>query len=135
MSDKVFLDTNVLVYSYSVSEEDKQLTARKLIAEADSYISTQVLTELTNTLTRKFKLPYEAALMAINECCANNHVFINNPETIKGAIKIADKYGFSFYDSLIISAALETDCKILYSEDMHHGQVLEKKLQITNPFH
>ncbi|SKB51925.1 PIN domain-containing protein [Parapedobacter luteus] len=56
MSDKVFLDTNILVYSYSVSDKDKQLTARKIIAETDSYVSTQVLTELTNTLTRKFKL-------------------------------------------------------------------------------
>jgi len=121
MSDKVFLDTNILVYSYSISEKDKQLTARRLITETDSHISTQVLTELTNTLTRKFKLPFEEALKAIKECCTNNNVFVNSPETIKGAIKIADKYRFSFYDSLIISAALEATCKILYSEDMHHG--------------
>jgi len=134
MSDKVFLDTNILVYSYSVSEKDKQLTARKLITETDSYISTQVLTELSNTLTRKFKLPFDGVLKAIDECCTNNHVFINNPETIKEAIKIADRYRFSFYDSLIISAALESGCKVLYSEDMHHGQVIEKKLKITSPF-
>ncbi|WP_257670917.1 PIN domain-containing protein [Parapedobacter tibetensis] len=132
MSDKVFLDTNILVYSYSVSEKDKQLTARKLITKTDSHISTQVLTELSNTLTRKFKLPFDGALKAIDECCANNQVFINNPETIKEAIKVADKYRFSFYDSLIISAAIESGCKILYSEDMHHGQVIEKKLTIMN---
>lgn len=134
MSDKVFLDTNILVYSYSVSEKAKQHTARQLISETTSHISTQVLTELTNTLTRKFKLPFETALKAIDECCANNHVFVNNIETITAAVKIADKYGFSFYDSLIVSAALESDCKILYSEDMHHGQVIEKKLNIQNPF-
>ncbi len=134
MSGRVFLDTNILVYSYSVSEKDKQLTARKLISETDSHISTQVLTELTNTLTRKFKLSLDEALKAIKECCTNNHVFVNDPETIKGAIKIADKYRFSFYDSLIISAALESDCKVLYSEDLHNGQIIEKKLKIQNPF-
>jgi len=89
---------------------------------------------LTNTLTRKFKLPLNSAIKAIDECCANNNVFVNNPETIKGAINIADRYGFSFYDSLIISAALESDCKVLYSEDLHNGQIIEKKLKIQNPF-
>lgn len=129
MNDNVFLDTNILVYSYSISEKDKQFIARKLIAESDSYISTQVLTELANTLIRKFKLSFDITLEAIHECSANNHVFTNNPQTIKKAIKIAEKYGFSFYDSLIISAALESGCKLLYSEDMHHGQIIEKSLR------
>src|SRR3546814_13759222 len=86
-----------------------------LFRSKESYISTQVLTELSNTLTRKFKLSFESTLKAIDECCANSQVFINNSETIRGAIKIADRYRFSFYDSLIISAALESGCKILYS--------------------
>ena len=68
------------------------------------------------------------------ECSSNNRVFVNNPETIKKAIEIANKYGFSFYDSLIINAAIESGCKMLYSEDMQHGQVIEKKLTIINPF-
>src|SRR3546814_1182082 len=72
MSDRVFLDTNILVYSYSVSEHEKQVIARKLITETDSYISTQVLTELANTLTRKFKLDYAVTLKALNECCARS---------------------------------------------------------------
>lgn len=134
MSDKVFLDTNILVYSYSISEKEKQRTARKLISDTDSHISTQVLTELANILTRKFKLPLDTVLKAIDECGANNHVFVNNPETIKGAINVAARHGFSFYDSLIISAALESGCTVLYSEDLHHGQVIEKKLKIQNPF-
>ena len=54
MNDKVFLDTNILVYAYSNTEPDKQAIARNIIAENESYISTQVLQELTNTLTRKF---------------------------------------------------------------------------------
>jgi predicted nucleic acid-binding protein len=50
------------------------------------------------------------------------------------ACQIAEKYHFSFYDSLIIAASLECDCNILYSEDMHHGQIIENKLKIVNPF-
>src|SRR3546814_17348917 len=111
MSDKVFLDTNILVYSYSVSEKDKQLTARKFIIETESYISTQVLTEMSNTLTRKFKLSFESTLKAIDECCENSQVFINNTETIRCNIKIADRYRFSFYASLIISADIKYDFK------------------------
>jgi predicted nucleic acid-binding protein len=47
---------------------------------------------------------------------------------------IAEKYRYSFYDSLIISAALSSGCKILFSEDLHHGQLIEGKLKIVNPF-
>jgi predicted nucleic acid-binding protein len=47
---------------------------------------------------------------------------------------IAEKYGFSLYDSMIVSAALQSDCIILYSEDMLHGQEIEAKLVISNPF-
>jgi len=134
MNDKVFLDSNILIYSYSFTESDKQQTARKLIIENNSFISTQVLQELVNTLTRKFKFNYDDALRALEESCINNYVLTNSEKTITSACKIADRYGFSFYDSLIISSALESDCSILYSEDLNNGQVIERKLKIVNPF-
>ena len=59
---------------------------------------------------------------------------MNSEKTIFEACHLAARYQFSFYDSLILSAALECECSILYSEDMSHGQVIEKKLTITNPF-
>ena len=65
MSDNVFLDTNILVYSYSSTEPEKQAIARKLIADSNSFISTQVLQELTNTITRKFKFTYQDAINAM----------------------------------------------------------------------
>jgi predicted nucleic acid-binding protein len=61
MSDKVFLDNNNLVYSYSNSELIKQEIARKIIVESNSFISTQVLQELCNIVTRKFKFSYDEA--------------------------------------------------------------------------
>lgn len=134
MSDKVFLDTNIIIYSYSSTEPEKQAIACKLIAEEKTYISTQVLTELCNTITKKLKQSYSVAADAIHECIENNSVFVNTPQTIENATKIAERYGFSFYDSLIISAAINAGCNLLYSEDLHHNQMIEKKLKIINPF-
>jgi len=71
---------------------------------------------------------------AIDECCGNSQLTINSKETILSAAHIANRYGFSFYDSLIIAAALETGCSVLYSEDLNNGQIIEKKLKIVNPF-
>lgn len=133
MSDNVFFDTNIIVYSYSNSEADKQSIARLLISTHNSYVSTQVLQELTNTLTKKFKFSYENAIDTIIECCKNNHLYINSDATILEACKVAARYRFSFYDSLIISAALACECSILYTEDLQNGLVIGK-LKIINPF-
>lgn len=134
MSDKVFFDTNILVYSYSTTEPEKREIAQQLIIDSDSYISTQVLTELCNIVTKKLKFSYEIAQTVLDECCSNSNLITKTKEIIVKATKIASKYGYSFYDSLIISAALSANCKILYSEDMHHTQIIEKKLSIINPF-
>ena len=134
MNDKVFFDTNVLVYAYSNTEPDKQVIARKLIAESVSYVSTQVLKELTNTLTKKFRNSWQEAKNAVLESSKNNLLYTNEIQTILNACDIADRYKLSFYDSLIIAAALECECSILYSEDMQDTQTIEGKLKIVNPF-
>ena len=134
MNDKIFLDTNILVYSYSNSEPQKQTVAINLIADNNTFISTQVLQELVNTVTRKFKLSYSDAINALNECCQNNILHINTSETISQACKIADRYRFSFYDSLIVASAIESDCSVLYSEDMSNNQSINNQLIIRNPF-
>ena len=134
MSDNVFLDSNILVYSYSNSEIPKQEIARQLIADSNSFISTQVLQELCNIVTRKFKFTYEQAATAIKECCQNNSLHINTEDTLLQACQIAEKYRFSLYDSLIVAAALESSCTVLYSEDLHDGQIIEGRLNVKNPF-
>ena len=134
MSDNVFLDSNVLVYSYSNSEILKREIARQLIADNNSLISTQVLQELCNIVTRKFKFSYEQAAIAIKESCQNNSLHINTEDTVLQACQVAGRYGFSFFDSLIVAAALESGCTVLYSEDMQDGQIIEEKLTVKNPF-
>jgi len=134
MSDSVFLDTNILLYTYSSTEPIKQEIAQNIVINNKTFISTQVLQELTNILTKKFKFSYQKATGVIEECCVNSDLSTNTKNTILLAHQIADKYGFSFYDSLIVSAALECDCSILYSEDMQHNQLISKTLRIVNPF-
>ncbi len=134
MNDNVFLDSNILVYSYSSSEPNKLKIAREIIEDNNSFISTQVLQELCSILTRKFKFPYTQAISALEECRQNNNLHINDEKTIILACSIAERYGFSFYDSLIIASALESDCTTLYTEDLHDGQIIEGVLIIRNPF-
>ena len=133
MKDKVFFDTNILVYAYSDTEIEKQTIARKLITECNSFISTQVIQELSNILTKKFSKSWKEALQTIAESCKNNRLHINEQSTIEYACTIAEKYKFTFYDSLIISAALQCNCKILHTEDLQHHQIIDQSLKILNP--
>lgn len=134
MNDNCFIDTNILVYCYTDDEPVKQQKALDIANGSNAFISTQVLTELSNTLKRKFKLDWKAVANVISEVSSDFNVFVNKPDTIGRACQIADKYQYSFYDSLIISAALSCNCETLYSEDMQDGQFIENSLTIVNPF-
>lgn len=134
MKDKVFLDSNVIIYSYSSNDIHRQHIARKIISENESHISTQVLQEVTNIIVRKFKFNFADARLVISECCRNNILHINSDVTVIAACDIAEKYLFSFFDSLIIASAIEAQCDILYSEDLQDGQVINGALKIKNPF-
>ena len=133
--NKIFIDSNVVIYAYSNSEKAKQQIARRIIKESYTVISTQVLQEMCNTLGRKFMLDYSSIKDALQECIhSNNEVYINHQFTIFKACDISKRYKLSFYDSLIISSALESKCNILYSEDLQHNQIIDGVLTIINPF-
>ena len=76
---------------------------------------------------------YSIVRSILRECLKNCNLNTNTSGTVFSALDIAERYGFSFYDSLIVAAALESKCKILYSEDMRHNQQIEN-LTIKNPF-
>lgn len=134
MNERIFLDSNILIYSYSNTELKKQIASRMLISDNESFISTQVLQELCNILLKKFGYGHREARSAIEENCSNNSLFTNRRETISQACEIATRYKFSFYDSLIVAAALQCRCSNLYSEDMQDGQMIDGQLLIKNPF-
>jgi predicted nucleic acid-binding protein len=139
MSVRQFLDTNILVYSFDETAPAKRDIARAIIAEAlatgNGILSWQVAQEFMNVATRKFRKPMTG------EDCAHYldtvllplyHVF-PSADIYRDALGIQTAYGYSFYDSLIIAAALAGGCKTLCTEDMQHGQKI-RELQIVNPF-
>lgn len=136
MLGKVFLDTNVLIYCYSVDEVSKQDIALRLIDKnsENSLISTQVINELSNILFKKFKLPSIQIESTILEIDNYIHITSFTLTTQIKALKVKEKYKFQYYDALIIATALENKCSILYSEDMQNGLVIENVLTIINPF-
>jgi len=135
MNAKAFFDTNVLVYLYSNDEPEKQGSALKQIEATESrWISTQVLSELSNTLFKKFKLDYPTIANVLKEIQASFQIMTVKPNAIEHALTLAQTYGYSYYDSLILAAALIQSCPVLYSEDMQHGQLIEQQTLILNPF-
>ncbi len=134
MNDKDFFDSNIIVYLYSEDEPDKQSIAKALLKKNQPIISTQVLSELSNVLRKKFKCEYTEIAAVIAQVRATCLVATITPDTIENALILADKYHYSFYDSQIMAVALAENCTTLYSEDLQHGQVIESTLTIQNPF-
>ena len=134
-TDKAFFDSNIIIYCYTGTELVKQTTAFRIIDDCENtYISTQVLQEFCNVVHKKFSSREVDVEQAISEVEILFIVHENSVATIRKANDIKSKYGFSFYDSLIIAAALECGCNTLYSEDLHHKQLIENTLTIVNPF-
>lgn len=135
MSDKFFLDTNTLIYAYSSDEPSKKDAIHNIInLDCEILLSTQVINEFINVMHKKRKVPLHELIITINELAENFTIAHISMRTIQQALHISQKYHYSYFDSLILSSALESDCSKLYSEDMHHLQLIENKLTIVNPF-
>jgi predicted nucleic acid-binding protein len=135
--DKVFLDTNILIYAYDSSAGKKREKAKTILEELWNsglgVISTQVLQEFYMNITQKVPKPLDRkpARQMVRDFLKWDLVFING-EAILDAIEIQSKHGFSFWDSMIIEAALRGEAAFLYSEDLSHGQVIAG-MRIENP--
>ena len=132
MPADAFFDTTVLVYILKKGDK-KSAIAEQLLA-AGGVVSVQVLNEFANVARRKLGMTWkeiEEALTGIRDLCSLPAAL--TVETHTTALRIAKRYGFHIYDSLIVGSALETRCAILYSEDLQHGQKIES-LTIRNPF-
>jgi len=136
MPDRVFIDSNIIIYAYSVDEPKKQVIVKNLLSAHELIlISTQTINEFVTVTTRKKILRYGQASAAVKELFAVFLVETIDQNIIQNAITLAEKYHYSYFDCLMIASALMSGCSILYSEDMHHQQLIENKLKIINPFH
>lgn len=134
MPVKNFLDTNIIIYSYSQDEPDKQQRALECVQEGTPWISTQVLNETVNVLRRKFSLEYPQIRAVVQELTQQLQTAIVSVNTIQSALAIAERYQYSYFDSLIVASALEIGCDRLYSEDLQNGQQINNQLTVINPF-
>lgn len=133
MSDaEAFFDTNVILYLFS-AELAKANTTEELLARGGQ-ISVQVLNELANVGRRKLGLTWPEITditTTIQSLCSVAQVTV---ETHAKGLQVAERYGLSVYDGMIVAAALISGCPVLYTEDMQDGQLIEGQLTLRNPF-
>lgn len=139
MSDRFFLDTNIFVYSFDQSAATKARRATQLIREAlttqKGVISYQVVQEFFNVALKKFSRPMPAVdagqyLIAVFRPLLAVH---SSQALFAEALNLHARSGLSWYDALIVSAAIQARCEILFSEDLQHNQRFGS-LQVRNPF-
>lgn len=135
-----FLDTNIFVYALLANEPLKKQRALQLVEHAlGSHlgcISYQVIQEFANVATRKFAQRFtsdqcrqfiDAAMQPLNR-------LPSSPELLNAALDLQQDTRYSFYDCLVLAAALQCGAGVLYSEDLQHNQLIGGTLRIVNPF-
>lgn len=136
---RVFFDTNVVIYCFDTLEPRKQTRAKDLLAHALNsklgVVSYQVVQEFCNVAckAKRLRLPQERIQATVNLVLQPMNQVGSSHALIESALKLRAEHSFSFYDSLIVASALQAKCKVLYSEDMQHMQRVGD-LQIVNPF-
>ena len=136
--DKIFVDTNILVYSHDVDAEQKHQIAQNILLELwknhNGVLSVQVLQEFYVTMTRKVLHPIPPnSVRNIIRDYFSWHIEINDLNSILIASRIGEDYKISFWDALIVAAALKAKADKILTEDLQAGQIIEG-IPIENPF-
>jgi predicted nucleic acid-binding protein len=127
-----FFDTNVLLYLLSADAAKADRVEEALAAGAT--ISVQVLNEFASVALRKLGMQAAEVRDALEPIIAVCNVVPLTLEIHQRGLQLAERYGFSFYDSLIVAAAIDSGCTALITEDLQNGQVIAGTLTIRNPF-
>ena len=135
MNDRIFLDTNIIIYLYSEDESDKRDASCKFVNSADCITSIQVMNEASNIWFKKYNLSKVEIIKYLDEIeLLCNEIMPVQRKTINQAIDIKDRYGYSLYDCLMLASAIEANCSMILTEDMKNGQIINGTLKIANPF-
>jgi predicted nucleic acid-binding protein len=138
VTDKVFIDSNLWLYAlakHPPSGDVRHEQAMRVILSLENpVLSTQVIREVGRNLLKKQQISEDELCGYIQDW--HNECEVVTPDLIQEltASKLRVKHFLSYWDSLIVSAALSANCRWLYSEDMQHGLVIENCLTIINPF-
>lgn len=129
---KAFADTNVLLYL--MSQDPAKADRAEAILRAGAVISVQVLNEITSVARRKLGMSWQELGEFLTMVCALCPPEPLTVETHDRGRWVAERYGLSVYDAMIVASALLAQCERLYSEDMQDGLVIDGRLQVCNPF-
>ncbi len=137
--DKVFIDTNIMIYAYDVTAGTKHTAANALLADlwqsGLGVLSTQVLQEFFVNVVQKIQRPIDRRIArGIIRDFLKWHIVVNDGESILEAIELSERYGYSFWDAMIVEAAIKSGAAVLMTEDLQHGQVVSG-VRIWNPLH
>ncbi len=130
---RIALDTNVLIYLHDNSSSVKRDIAKDLLADNPT-ISSQVISEYLNTARRLLDISKDDLLIQASILFSGCPILTTLPSTLLIASDLVKKYKFQLFDAVIVATAIEGNCEVLYSEDMHHGLAVNKTLTIINPF-
>ncbi len=139
MSVERFLDTNLFIYQLEATDERKAKIAGELIREGiasgNACISFQVVQECLNTIRRKADVPLDVAdsRRYLEAVLRPLWQVMPDMELYHRTLDLQERYRFGFYDSMIVAAAIGAGCRYLYTEDLQHGQRVDR-LRIENPF-
>jgi predicted nucleic acid-binding protein len=141
--DKIFIDSNIWLYRLldDPKSDPQDYQFKRLIAidltqpsECIIVISTQVITETCAVLKRKTQITNEDILELVKEFEEQCEIVNLTTVEIKMACQLRQNYSFSYWDSLMIATALKSQARVLYSEDMQHGLLIDDRLTVSNPF-
>ena len=127
-----FFDSNVLIYLAS-GDAVKADLAEKVVANGGS-ITVQVLNEISNVARRKMRLSWTQTHVFLSMLRSLLLVYPITIDVHETGLTLAERYGLSTYDAMIVASALLADCDRLWSEDMQDGMIIEQRLRIANPF-
>jgi len=133
-SRKIFLDTNVLIYAYSGTEAEKKALVLPLLEDELVCLSTQVVNEFVWVMNKKFSVPMDSLRHIVKNLFGLYQVGVINDATIAKAMDMSAQLKFPYWDSLIVASALESGCDVIFTEDLQHGQVIDNRLTVRNPF-
>jgi len=129
-----FIDSNIWLYAFIAGDPHKTEKAQAVIKASQPVISTQIINEVCVNLIKKAGFPEEQVARLIETFYTEAQVVETHRQILLTASQLRTEYSLSFWDSLVIAAALEAEVTTLYSEDLQAGLIIHQTLQIINPF-
>jgi predicted nucleic acid-binding protein len=137
MTGKVFFFFFLLLYAEFKDDSDKYRLAKNLLTNrvknSSIYVSTQIINEFYVNALRKGKTSQDIQNV-LQQFFDDFNILSVSTETVQDCWRVFNRYKFSYWDSLIVASALESQSTILYTEDLSNGQIIDNTLKVVNPF-